>query len=116
MKSLRLFKKRLLEGELKFTDDIYQAMYLLPDGSMIDGEFDGIYRGQDHRVIFVGVNYGDYYMSGNTNETHWKRIHREYKIIRLVPESNIALIKDRQKLTSEQIEALSHTDYIVDCY
>jgi hypothetical protein len=116
MKSLRLFKKRLLEGELTFTDSIHQAMYLLPDGSMIDGEFDGGMRGQDHRVIFVGVNYEDYYMSSNTNETHWKRLHREYKVIRLVPESNIALIKGRQTLTAEQIEVLNQTDYVIERY
>lgn len=116
MKSLKLFKKRLLENDVMFTDNIDTAMYLLPDGSMIDGEFDFGMRGQDHRIIFGGVEYGDYYLSSNTNKTHWTRLHREYKVIRLVPESNIALIKNRQRLTDEQKEILKGTNYEIEIY
>jgi hypothetical protein len=111
MKSLRLLKKRLQEDEIQFTDHIENAMYLLPDGTMIDGCFyDGL-RSEDHRAIFCGVNYGDYYISSNTNETHWKRLHKEYKVVRLVPETKIALIKNRQRLTDIQKEILNNSFY-----
>jgi hypothetical protein len=116
MKSIRLLKKRLVEDEVAFTDNLAEAMYLLPDGSMIDGEFDMGMRGQDHRLIFCGVDYGDYYQSSNPAETHWGRLHREYKVVRLVPESNTALIKGRQRLTPEQENILNRSNYELERY
>jgi hypothetical protein len=116
MKSIRLLKKRLIADEVQFTTNINEAMYLLPDGSMIDGEFDGGMRGQDHRMIFCGVDYGDYYTSSNTNKSHWERLHKEYKVVRLVPESNTALIKGRQQLTDVQKQILNETNYQIEKY
>lgn len=116
MKSLRLFKKRLQEAEVGFTDSLDTAMFLLPDGSMIDGEFDLGMRGQDHRIIFAGVNnYPDYYEVSNPASL-WDRLHKEYKVVRLVPESDIALIKSRQKLTDEQKRILSRSNYEIEKY
>jgi hypothetical protein len=91
-------------------------MYLLPDGSMIDGEFDGGMRGQDHRVIFAAVeNYPDYYEVSNPGEL-WDRLHKEYKVVRLVPESMTALIKNRQRLTDEQKQILAGSGYELEKY
>ena len=115
MKSLRLFKKRAIEGGLVIHDNLSQAMYLLPDGSMIDGEFDYGMRGQDHRAIFVAVDYPDYYEVSNPMEL-WNRLHKEYKVIRLVPESMTALIKSRQRLTIEQTHALQNSGYEIETY
>jgi hypothetical protein len=115
MKSLRLFKKRAIEAEINFTDSLSTAMYLLPDGSMIDGEFNYGSRGQDHRVIFAAVDYPDYYQVSNPSEL-WTRLHKEYKLIRLVPESNIALIKPRQRLTPEQTAILADSTYEIERY
>ena len=115
MKSLRLFKKRAIEGGLEVHDDLSRAMYLLPDGSMIDGEFDGGMRGQDHRAIFVAVDYPDYYTVSNTMEL-WDRLHKEYRLVRLVPESNTALIKGRQQLTDIQKAVLNQSSYEIEKY
>lgn len=116
MKSLRLFKKRAIESGIQLTDHLSTAMYLLPDGSMIDGEFDGPYRGQDHRAIFAAVdNYPDYYEVSNPGEL-WDRLHKEYKLVRLVPESNTALIKNHQRLTEEQKQILANSSYEIEKY
>lgn len=115
MKSLRLFKKRATEAEIQFTDSLSTAMYLLPDGSMIDGEFDCGMRGQDHRLIFGAVNYPNYYEVSNPSEL-WDRIHKEYKVVRLVPESNTALIKGHQRLTDTQKEILANSSYVIEKY
>jgi hypothetical protein len=115
MKSLRLFKKRAIEGGLVVHNDLSQAMYLLPDGSMIDGEFDYGSRGQDHRAVFVAVDYPDYYEVSNTMEL-WDRLHKEYRLVRLVPESMTALIKGRQRLTPEQMNILAHSGYEIEKY
>jgi hypothetical protein len=55
-------------------------------------------------------------MSSNTNKSHWERLHKEYKVVRLVPESNIALIKKHQRLTDIQKEILCSTSYEVELY
>jgi hypothetical protein len=116
MKSLRLLKKRLEESGVALTEEVNEAMFLLPDGSMIDGIFDYGMRSEDHRSIFCGVEYGDYYMSSNPMRTHWDRIHREYKVVRLVPESSTALVKKYQRLTPEQEDILSQTSYEIEKY
>ncbi|WJJ55389.1 hypothetical protein QB910_000145 [Dabrowskivirus KKP3916] len=51
----------LQKCDVQLTDNPYEALYILDDGSMIWGEYYCGVRGQDHRVIFCGVDYGDYY-------------------------------------------------------
>lgn len=112
MKSVRLLKKRLEEAEVLFTDSIHNALWLLPDGSMLDGEFDGGMRGQDHRIIESGIEKYDRY----DGDLFWNEIHKNYRCVRLCPESNVALIKQRQKLTDVQKTILSNTSYEIECY
>ena len=48
---LEYIKELLADGELTTTDDVWQAIAMLEDGTLIDGEFcDGI-RGVDHNVL-----------------------------------------------------------------
>lgn len=111
MKSLRLFKKRLEEAEINFVDDISQALWLLPDGTLIDGEFDYGSRGQDHRILESGTKYNRY-----DGDKFWKELHYDYKCVRLVPEYGSALIKTRQKLTDIQETILSNSNFQVEKY
>lgn len=111
MKSLRLFKKRLQEAEVNFVDDISQAIWLLPDGTLIDGEFDYGSRAQDHRVIESGTKYNRY-----DYDKFWNEVHYNYKCVRLVPEYNSALIRSRQKLTPIQEQLLQETSFQVQKY
>lgn len=99
------------ENELLTTKDINQALWLLPYGIMIDGEFDFGMRGQDHRVIECIVPNMNRYSEG-----FWDYIHYELRGIRLCPESNTALIKEGQKLTNKQKQILKTTNYIIECY
>lgn len=112
MKSVRLLKKRLQEAEIQFTDSIHHALWLLPDGTMIDGEFDCGSRGQDHRIIESGIQGLDRY----DGEKFWNTVHKDYKCVRLVPECNTALIKKRQKLTDIQKVLLAQTNFEIEPY
>lgn len=48
---LKYIKQLIEDGELTTTNDAWQAIAMLDDGTLIDGEFcDGI-RGQDHNVL-----------------------------------------------------------------
>lgn len=112
MKSLRLLKKRLIEAETIFTDNIHQALWLLPDGTMIDGEFDGGMRGQDHRIIECGITKYDRY----DGDKFWNEVHLNYGGIRLCPESDVALIRPKQKITDTQKSILAQTSYEIELY
>ena len=112
MKSIRLLKKRLLEAGVKFTNNVAEAIYLLPDGTMIDGEFDYGMRGQDHRIIEAGIEGLDRY----DGDKFWDVVHKDYNLVRLVPETGYALIRKCQRLTEKQKYILAQTNYEVEYY
>ncbi|MGL5380546.1 hypothetical protein [Clostridium sp.] len=83
------------------------SFYLLPDGRFLNCACDYGTRGDDHRIIFgaTKLNYGDF-----------EKLHRNYKLIRLIPECGTALIKGRQQPTREQQEALKELDFEIEKY
>jgi hypothetical protein len=95
-KSTKAFiKKWLAEGHF-LTTDPNKALYIMENGLMLDAE---IYYGQrtlDHRqveYIATGSRYDKYF---------WLRLHREYRVVRVVPEHGLALIYKGQHLTRMQ--------------
>lgn len=112
MKSINLLKKRLIEAEVNFTDYLSNALWLLPDGTMIDGEYDYGNRGQDHRIIESGIVGLDRY----DGRKFWDACHKDYKLVRLVPETGYAMISPRQKLTQEQESILKYSNYEIEKY
>lgn len=73
------------------------SFYLLSDGRFLNCQCDYGTRSDDHRLIFGATKL---------QRNDWEKLHRNYKLIRLIPESQIALIKGGQKLTREQQEAM----------
>lgn len=73
------------------------SFYLLPNGKFLNCLSDGYSRCDDHRIIFgaTKIEYND-----------WDKLHKNYKLVRLIPESEIALVKKYQRLTEEQKRAL----------
>lgn len=88
----------------ELTTDINQAIYLFKDGSMVSGEFDCGSRGLDHNCL-LSQGFKDY------NE-----LHRATGVVRLVPETQTALILANQHLSKRQQSALSNSDYIIEEY
>lgn len=102
--------KRLEEAEIAFTTNIDEAIYILEDGSLIDGVYDMGMRSEDHRCIEAGIDLNRY------DSNMWEVLHDTYKVVRLVPETRYALIKQGQELNEIQIQLLSLTDYEIEEY
>jgi hypothetical protein len=108
--------KKLLEAILEegysTTENPLEAIYIMTDGTMIWGDFDLGMRGTDHRMIeyFVdGLNRYD----GNK---FWEVVHLQYGLVRTVPESMIALIKEGQELTEAQKRIIEEAGYEIEIY
>lgn len=95
----------------RLTEDINTAIYLLPDGRMLDGCFDYGCRTHDHRIIEGAYKDKDRYTPG-----FWDSVHKDYKLVRLVPESGYALVRSRQRLTPIQKEILENSHYELERY
>lgn len=99
------------EGPDNLTDNIDEAIFLLRDGTMISGEYEGGYRSVDHNIL-TGVS--PEIISGDPEL--WSKIHAVTGVVRLVAESHQALIMEGQELTEEQRKALAGSDYEVAAY
>ena len=112
MNSELLLKQRLIEEEVIFTNDMNNAIWLLHDGTLVDGGFDRGMRSEDHRMVeagIVGFNRYDEFK-------FWDVVHYECLAIRLCPEDNTALIRTDQPLTAIQKALLSEYDFKVELY
>ena len=87
------------------TKDINEAIFIMKDGTLIDGEFDCGIRGDDHNELLD-------YFDGMT----WEELHQRLNIVRLVPETKFALISKGQKLNQDQQDILNNSSYQVAEY
>lgn len=90
--------------EVDTTTELDTAIFILADGTMIDGCFDCGVRSIDHNEM------KSYF------ETNWDTIHKELKVVRLIPESMVALVGVDQTLTVEQKSLLLDSEYQVEEY
>lgn len=87
------------------TEDINQAIFIMKDGTLIDGEFDCGIRGDDHNELL------DYF-----NGMNWEELHQQLDIVRLVPETKFALIGKGQELNQVQQDLLNDSNYQIAEY
>lgn len=73
------------------------SFYLLPNGKFLNCLADCECRADDHRII-IGAT--------KIERNDLDKLHKNYKLVRLIPESEIALVKKYQRLTEEQKIAL----------
>ena len=114
MKDVKMMSKSEMinyfdELYMNLTDDPKEAIYMFPNGLMIDGGFDCGSRGEDHRCI-EEITVNDRY--GNL----WDEVHNELGLIRIVPESRTALISESQTLTAAQKNFIKDYHYNVEAY
>lgn len=98
------------DSELQLTQDIAHSIYLLPSGEGVDGEFDYGSRGLDHRVIEQVTPIDRYHPD------FWDYVHLNLGLVRLVPETETALIRANQTLTPTQKEAITALNYTIETY
>lgn len=108
----RWFDEKYENGDicLHLTENPYEAIYMFPNGCMIDGDFDCGCRGNDHRCI-EEITKADRY-----SNDFWEEVHYELGLIRIVPEYGEVLIGERQKLSDAQEEMIDYLGWEVDAY
>lgn len=96
---LKKFKEYLLSYDIVFTNNFYEAIFILEDGTMIDGGYDRGMRGIDHNCLLSLFKHD------------CDLLHRAYKIVRLVPETQCYLMAKGQRLTKPQKEIIDRLGY-----
>lgn len=102
----------LEEMGYNLTNNDYEAIYVMQDGAMIDGECDCGYRGLDHNMIAFAVPYK---RSIDYNK-FWNYVHEELGLLRVIPETEICLAGVNQELTQEQLDFIERTGYELERY
>lgn len=107
-----------LGNDLSFTDDPTRAIYLFPNGEMIDGwskeaRIYGGTRDSDHGNSIQGLipNLNRYVNS----DEFWIKYFEKLNFVLLVPETGVAIYAYNQELTKAQQLVLEELDYQVDC-
>ena len=98
------------ESDLQLTQDIAHSIYLLPSGEGVDGEFDYGSRGLDHRAIEQVTPIDRYHPD------FWDYVHFNLGLVRIVPETETALIRANQTLTQAQAKAIDALNYTIETY
>lgn len=86
------------------TTDVSTAIAIFPDGSMVDGCFCCGIRGNDHNMVIGCL------------DCDWQQAHDVYGVVRLVPETNVALIDVKQTLSRQQELLVKRGGYSVERY
>jgi hypothetical protein len=102
------------DNRFKETDDIDQAIFIFPDGKMIDGEFYGGNRGLDHNSL-TSIEELPNFKRGDSHSV-WPDIHYNTGVVRLVPETKVALIMEGQTLTPAVKKQLQDAGYEIEPY
>ena len=89
-----------------------RSFYLLPDGRFLNCQGTYTERWDDHNLIFGATKIKDRYR----NSKAWEQLHRNYRVVRLVPECGTALVKGKQRLTEEQKEAIEIIGFEIERY
>jgi hypothetical protein len=102
----------LLKEGYNLTESALEAIYILPDGKMIDGYFDCGIRGEEHRMISHWVPFDRF----KENVAFWNYVKYELQLVMLIPETMTALIGERQEMTEEQSDIVKNYKYKLDQY
>lgn len=103
------YNRNYLENKVEFTDELNKSLWITPDNQLISGnDGDGI-RSLDHRNLL------DVYNLDREDISSWDKLH-EMGYVRIVPETEYALIYENQPLTDEQIERIKNYDYQMEPY
>lgn len=99
------------ENGYKFTSNPLEAIYIFPNGAMVDGEYDYGTRSLDHRMIECLFDDIDRY-----HNDFWDRVHNDFRVVRLIPESRVAMIRTGQPLSEIQNKIINAFEFEIEEY
>ena len=82
------------------TSDPTKAIYILRDGTLIDGDYCYKSRWLDHRIMELFIDSNRY------DPNFWSIVHTELGVVMLVPETKTIMVMDQQQTTKEQKEIM----------
>lgn len=100
------------KNEIRTTNDINDAIFIFGDGTMVSGDFYGGTRGADHQMLY----YLNDQLKPVEGANQWANIHMNTNVVRLVPETKVALIMEGQNLTKTQLEEIENGGYTIEEY
>ena len=101
-------KEKFLAEGLELTRNPHEAIFLLRDGSMISGFYEGV-RSEDHRCAECLFDDTDRY-----DPHFWDKLFESTGMVVLHPETEKALIGRGQRLTEEQQAILDELGYWIN--
>lgn len=116
--STGILDKYVEEVAQHYTEDIETAEYLFPDGRLVSSWNYGM-RGDDHRAIrnyFDVMGRPELDILNDHPKDFWNLVHNGIGAVRLVPETQTALLLEGQALTTIQREILQSSSLKTEVY
>ncbi|MFS9052194.1 PBECR4 domain-containing protein [Streptococcus anginosus] len=116
--STEILDKYVEEVAQRYTEDIETAEYLFPDGRLVSSWDYGM-RGDDHRAIrnyFDVMGRPELDILNDHPKDFWNLVHNGIGAVRLVPETQTALLLEGQALTTIQREILQSSSLKTEVY
>ena len=113
-----ILDKYVEEVDQRYTEDIETAEYLFPDGRLVSSWDYGM-RGDDHRAIrnyFDVMGRPELDILNDQPKDFWNLVHNGIGAVRLVPETQTALLLEGQALTTIQREILQSSSLKTEIY
>ena len=113
-----ILDKYVEEVAQRYTEDIETAEYLFPDGRLVSSWDYGM-RGDDHRAIrnyFDVMGRPELDILNDHPKDFWNLVHNGIGAVRLVPETQTALLLEGQTLTTIQREILQRSSLKTEVY
>lgn len=113
-----ILDKYVEEVDQRYTEDIETAEYLFPDGRLVSSWDYGM-RGDDHRAIrnyFDVMGRPELDILNDHPKDFWNLVHNGIGAVRLVPETQTALLLEGQALTTIQREILQSSSLKTEVY
>lgn len=113
-----ILDKYVEEVAQRYTEDIETAEYLFPDGRLVSS-WDYGTRGDDHRAIrnyFDVMGRPELDILNDQPKDFWNLVHNGIGAVRLVPETQTALLLEGQALTTIQREILQSSSLKTEVY
>ena len=101
---MTLTKQQLIEEEQVIGSNIEEAVYILTDGTLWDGQFDYGCRGVEHREVELFTKHNRY-----DGEKFWYEVTVELGLVMLVPENKMVMVHPKHKVTDKQQKQIDKT-------
>ncbi|MBM7598118.1 hypothetical protein JOC34_000475 [Virgibacillus halotolerans] len=108
--NIEQFKLDLIDEGYQLTNNIHEGIWILTDGSMIDGVYDMGKRSEEHRMMESFTDIDRY------DDSFWDVVVKEYSLVMIIPETQCILVKPWQTVTQEQQSIMDQLGYEVEQY